>query len=65
MNLDIKQIQDLLERIQQSLKLKENLNDANLKDDIKTLLTVLQCPVFGSIIAIQVSIAPFHQLIHI
>lgn len=59
-NLDIKQIQELLERIQQNLKLKESSNTTNLKDDVKTLLTVLQCPVFGSILAIQVLMLYIH-----
>ncbi|CAG2122996.1 unnamed protein product, partial [Medioppia subpectinata] len=47
---------NLLERIDHNLKHKDSSNGSNLKDDLKTLLTVLQCPVFASIIAIQESI---------
>ncbi|XP_054162710.1 multiple PDZ domain protein-like isoform X2 [Oppia nitens] len=53
---DINQIKHLLERIDNNLKQKDGSNESNLKEDVKTLLTALQCPVFASIIAIQESI---------
>lgn len=49
-----------MERIDHNLKHKEG-SKAELKEDLKTLLTVLQCPVFASIIQIQV-LDPFRLL---
>lgn len=46
--LEIKHIQDLLEK--QSLTAKERA----IEDDLKTILDVLQCPVFGRVLSIQV-----------
>lgn len=49
------EIQLLVERFREELKSPDIKK--NVKNDITTLLTVLQCPVFASILSIQVSIS--------
>lgn len=53
---DIKNLENLLESVQEDLRSRDYPAESGLQEDVKVLLTVLQCPVFGSILAIQVSL---------
>lgn len=52
--LDIKKLQDSLEKLHLSLNQNGVHQNSSLNDDIRVLLDVLQCPVFDSILAVQV-----------
>ncbi len=52
--LDIKKLQDTLEKLQVSLNQNGVYQGNTLKDNIQILLDVFQCPVFESIVNVQV-----------
>ena len=61
---DIKKLQDSLEKLHVSLNQNGVHQTNSLKDDIGILLDVLHCPVFDSILCVQVTLTvspDFHQ----
>lgn len=51
---DIKKLQDSLEKLHSSLNHNGLHPSTTLKDEIGVLIDVLQCPVFESIVTVQV-----------